>query len=246
MLGRFSEVFRRVRGHTIYAPGLDAKMVVLDAGANRGEFSRELRKGFGGTYLLIEANAGLCEGLREVEGFTVRQAALCSHDGPVGFNLSRNDEGSSLLPLPEDAVIGNVLAEKVEVPGVSLAAVLREQSRDFDVVKMDVEGAELEILRSAPAEALQSVGQLTVEFHCGPAFGLACPVEEVDDVIARLQGLGFLALDFSHSTRGNVLFINLAKHAIPLPRRLAWSWRYMPPRWLRGLAALIRGGKARG
>jgi len=52
----------------------------------------------------------------------------------------------------------------VEVPAAELASVIRELGGRVDLVKLDVEGAEIDVLREANASDLNSCCQLTVEF----------------------------------------------------------------------------------
>ena len=57
------------------------------------------------------------------------------------------------------------MADQVEVPAAELASVIRELGGRVDLVKLDVEGAEIDVLREANASDLNSCCQLTVEFH---------------------------------------------------------------------------------
>ena len=61
-----------------------------------------------------------------------------------------------------------------------------------DVLKLDIEGAEFQVLSESPAHVLQSIGQITVEFHDFlPAWRDA---KHMAGVRQRLQSLGFLAV----------------------------------------------------
>ena len=53
----------------------------------------------------------------------------------------------------------------MKVPAAELASVIRELGGRVDLVKLDVEGAEIDVLREANASDLNSCCQLTVEFH---------------------------------------------------------------------------------
>ncbi len=48
------------------------------------------------------------------------------------------------------------VADKVEVPAVELASVIRELGERVDLVKFDVEGAEIDVLREANVSDLNS------------------------------------------------------------------------------------------
>ena len=53
----------------------------------------------------------------------------------------------------------------MEVPAAELASVIRELGGPVDLVKLDVEGAEIDVLREVTASDPNSCCQLTVEFH---------------------------------------------------------------------------------
>lgn len=63
------------------------------------------------------------------------------------------------------------LVSSVRVEAVSLETVFRERDIGWcDFIKMDCEGAEYEILFSAPAHVLQRIGVMSVEYHYGGDF----------------------------------------------------------------------------
>ncbi|MGE3820535.1 MAG: FkbM family methyltransferase [Isosphaeraceae bacterium] len=221
----------RIHGHTVYTPILGRDPVVLDLGANRGGFSEAFVERFGGSAFLVEANPSLASFLREQKRFPVAEHAVCDRNGPVAFHVARNDEGSSLLTLPEQNAYDCVLVETVEVAGRTIDSLIEHFELDhIDLVKMDVEGAEVQALGTLSTETMRNIGQITVEFHSDVEFGFDIG-EAVEDVIKRLQELGFLFWDFSGETRRDVLFVN--RRAVPLPSRIKWSIRSNPPSWLK-------------
>src|SRR6516165_9318324 len=146
-----------------------------------------------------------------------------------------NDTGSSLLTLPRESVYNCVLRETIQVQARQLESLLAEfRAPRIDLLKMDIEGAEVGILRSLSRATLRAIGQITVEFHSDPVFGFDLH-REVEDVIRSLQRQGFLSLDFSGRARLDVLFVNRAIHRIPRLQRVLWQWQTTPPSWLSGL-----------
>ena len=219
-------IFAGVRGHSLYTPPLGASSVIVDLGANHGEFALQMSRRFGGRYYLVEANPELQETLRRDTSFRVLPYAVVSRDGPVRFNVATNDEGSSVLPLPETSVYDCTLARTVEVAGKRLEGILAEiDEPSIDLLKVDIEGAEIEMLCTAEPSLLQAIGQITVEFHGDSVFGFGLD-REVNQAIQRLRGLGFVALNFSRPMRTDVLFVNLARHGLSRPRALWWQLRY--------------------
>jgi hypothetical protein len=75
----------------------------------------------------------------------------------------------------------------------------------IDLLKMDIEGAELQVLPSLKDDwIVNNVVQLTIEFH---EFLDPSIVPDIKEIIKKLKGLGFYYLPFSHSY-GDVLFVN--------------------------------------
>ncbi|CAN5394064.1 hypothetical protein BH11PLA2_BH11PLA2_50490 [soil metagenome] len=231
-------MFVTIRGHTLYLPGIPTQPVVLDLGANRGEFSREFCERFGGTSVLVEANPVLAATLPTDGRFRSVNAAVAVQEGPVTFHLAKNDEGSSLLPLPSQSEFNCVLSEVVTVPGRRLETMLVEMGPRIDVLKMDIEGAEVAVLASLDFSVLATVGQLTVEFHCDPVFGYGGR-DAVEQLLNQFEHHGFLALDFHSQRRLDVLLINRHQHPIGGLRRLGLRLRYRPPVWLQRAKALL-------
>jgi FkbM family methyltransferase len=72
----------------------------------------------------------------------------------------------------------------------------------IDFLKMDVEGAELDVLRSANDEQLQRIGALSVEWHH--------PLEALAPLVNRLRRIGFDA-DIA-VVDGNVRYLKAKQH----------------------------------
>jgi FkbM family methyltransferase len=220
------EIFGKIRGHSVYTRPLGADSVVVDLGANHGEFSRQMSRRFGGRYYLVEGNPRLQMRLRTETQFPVLHYVVAPQDGPIRFNLARNDEGSSILALPERSIYDCILEQTVDVVGKRLETILDEIGEvRIDLLKVDIEGAEIEMLTTADPDRLRAIGQITVEFHDDAVFGFGLR-REVDIAIDRLARLGFLVLNFSRPLRTDVLFINRALHRASTLRALWWRLRH--------------------
>lgn len=231
--------FATIRGHTIYTPPLGPTSVIMDLGANHGAFAAEMHARFGGAYYVVEANPALAGRLREDNRFVVWHCAVTPTGGPIAFNVARNDEGSSILGLPTTSAYECVLSETVEVPGRTLESLIAAtDTARIDLVKMDIEGAEVAVLRDAPNDVLRRIGQLTIEFHGDPMFGFGL-ADEVEHVITSLRQRGFLCLDFTNRQRLNVLCINLELYPLPWLTRARWSLQTDPPNWLRRVWRIV-------
>jgi len=86
----------------------------------------------------------------------------------------------------------------------------------IDLIKMDVEGAEIVILESASASDLASCSQLTVEFHDKrPPFTR----RDVDRVCRRMRAEGYAIVMANWPKLDDVLFVNLK--SVPAAKRIA-------------------------
>lgn len=76
----------------------------------------------------------------------------------------------------------------------------------MDLVKFDIEGAEVDVLKEAPASDLNSCGQFTAEFHDSRA---PLTRRDVDDVCQRMRAAGYASVKPNWPNVDDVLFVNL-------------------------------------
>jgi len=101
---------------------------------------------------------------------TAINAAIWSHSGEVKFrggsciDHDRTVRGGCLwVPQRPDGFYEDPNAPIVTVPCISFTEALGD--REWDCVKMDIEGSEFEVLMSTPVESLRQIKQLQLEFH---------------------------------------------------------------------------------
>jgi len=208
---------RRLREHSFFATLLARPASVADFGAHRGEFFAALKSEHSISRApLIEADPGLAESLKQTfgdEADVVKAAAVAGANSrdAVMFTRSTNPESSSILK-EWSAAYG--IADQVKVPRVNLWNTFAPLGGRIDLIKMDVEGAEIGILQNASVSDLASCGQLTVEFH-----DRRPPLtrRDVDDVCRRMcsEGYGIVKPNWPHVD--DVLFVNL-KSMRPIKR----------------------------
>jgi len=192
-----------VRGHTICPRGLNADSHVLDFGANEGGFSRGIAEQFGCRCYAVEPNPTLFESIQSGPRTSKHNLAIASTDARLQMYISSNPEASSIYPLQEETA-----ATTIEVAGVSLEGfIAANHIPRVDLLKVDIEGAEIAMIDSTSDQTLRSIGQITVEFH---AWLNRITVEDVRRVIRRLEQLGFFHISFSRRWAADSLFLNRA------------------------------------
>jgi FkbM family methyltransferase len=188
---------------------------------------------------MVEANPELYAGLAAEGSFPAYHCAVTDEEGSVRFNIARNDEGSSILALPADSEYNCVLRETVTVPARTAASLLREIGWDrVDLIKMDIEGAEIRVLDSLGPDVLDRMAQFSIEFHSDPVFRFGIE-RQVEDCLDRMRDRGFLVVDFTFPNRRDVLLINALMLKIPLKDRIWWRLMYAPPRVLDRLLRIL-------
>ena len=113
--------------------------------------------------------------------------------------------------------MGNYGNGTVTVAGITLENFIKQQQIGvIDFLKVDVEGAEIEIFDSLKDETLLSMKQIAVEFHD------FCKGLDIKDSIIKLKKrfkkLGFLRISFKNNY--DVLFLNKHKIKFSLPEKV--------------------------
>jgi FkbM family methyltransferase len=195
-------------GHT-YLPGrLRAGGVVFDLGVNSGGFSRlvasRCRRVIG-----FEPDPSWAGRLELPANVTLIHKAIAAKPGRLPLHL--NPVTCSSLHY------GDSNAATAEVEAITLAEALAlEPAGRIELIKMDIEGEEIAVLRDAPEELFDRVAQMTVEFH---DFIDPASVPAIREVIARMHRLGFHIIKFSWRSYGDVLFLNKKLEPLSLWQR---------------------------
>lgn len=156
--------FKIITGHRIYTSNLSTNSTVIDLGTNKGEFLKEIQKKYNCKCFAVEPNLQLFQNI-SLEDSQKLNAAICKVDGPVSFFLSVNDEASSLV---QDLGAHWGKSSEVIIEGVSWKKVMELfnlENKVIDLLKVDIEGAELDLIESFDEEDIKSITQITVEFH---------------------------------------------------------------------------------
>jgi FkbM family methyltransferase len=178
---------RLVRGR-----GID---VVLDVGANEGLYAAKLRaNGYRGRIVSLEPLSAMFAKLEQAsagdDAWTSLRTAVGAQAGPATLNVAGNWASSSLLPMdprlpriePRTAYVGTEKCEVATLDGLRLLA-----PGERALLKVDVQGFELEVLRGAE-QTLRQVEAVDVELSLVPLYEGA---PDADDVVRHLEARGF-------------------------------------------------------
>lgn len=152
-------VIEEIFADHIYAePSLTDPLLIVDLGANIGASTLYFKTRYPvADVIAVEPDPDTCTLLRrnvEPFGVTVHQAAIGASDQPVRFARAVESFASSTVIVDG----GNVIT----VPGVRLDDL--GDSRDIDLLKIDIEGAEFEVLANCD---LSRVRNIVGEVHLG-------------------------------------------------------------------------------
>jgi FkbM family methyltransferase len=198
------------RHHHFVTSWLSPDAVVVDLGANRGFFSSEINADYDCKCYAIEAVPSLYGTIQTSTKIRKYNHAITATNGPVTFHMSTQDESGSMGDLPE-----NLRGESITVEGITLKTFLdREGIHQVDLLKMDIEGAEIELFHSLDDNTLGQIKQITVEFHDFlPYFDQK---EDIRQIKKRMKSLGFLCLPYSMTCHADVIFIHRKRSGLSL------------------------------
>jgi FkbM family methyltransferase len=172
--------------------------LVVDVGANRGQFATELRQsGYEGKLISYEP---LSDAYRDLQNFSKGdeawqvppRCAIGDRNGEVEINISRNSESSSILHMmeshrsaaPESAYLGK---EVVPIKMLDTLAIDNIKGARSPFLKIDTQGFEWHVLDGARA-TLPYVKGILVELSLVPLYE---GQHLWNDVMDRLESEGF-------------------------------------------------------
>jgi FkbM family methyltransferase len=193
-------IVERVRGHSFIGEWLGPDSLIVDLGMHEGRFAAEMQARYGCRITGVEGNPLLAEKLGRTPRMQCFNLAIAPARGEVDFHIDPdNSEASGLAR-------GAAGGERVlRVPGMRLAEFFAEQRiAEVDLLKIDIEGAEIELLAETDPRVFAPIRQICVEFHI---FLFAGHARRVAAVLQRMRGMGFFAIDFSRNWE-DALLIN--------------------------------------
>jgi FkbM family methyltransferase len=193
-----------VADHLIWPAALPEGARIVDCGANVGEFSRAMVRRFNASCIALEPVAAHYAQIGSP--IVAMQVAMGANCGRRTFGVSENPLESGFLSTGSDETT------TIEVDTITLSALMSNLGWQYaDLVKMDIEGAEIEVLDGCSDDTLAAIGQWTIEFH---DFNRLVPVADVKRLISRMRSLGFCEFSRFRGCYYDTLFINLNKHTL--------------------------------
>ncbi len=226
-----------VHEHTFLTRRMGPTSVVLDLGANQGLFSAAMVQRYHCLCHAVEPNPAMRRQIPDDPHIRVHPFAMSGAEGEATFHVSTDPLGSSLHTT--DALD---YTETITVPTETLAGLMDGQGiRHADLVKADIEGAEIAMFDGASDADLHRVDQFTVEFH---DFNGTTPVADVHRVLDRFRDLGFAVYRKARFAHFDVLILHPERLGVS---RAELAWIRTGRHYLTGAGRLARkalGGAA--
>ncbi len=205
----------KIAEHSYVRDWLGPAPVIVDLGANTGRFALAAISRYNARVYAAEAQPDLYESLADLRNpaLKVKHVAIAGKNGELVLNVYA-DRCASTGP----QLTTGESSRAVIVPAQTLGDFLNESGvTSVDLLKVDIEGSELEVLAEVSDAVLLSARQITVEFH---EFLYPETHAAIEAVKNRLKKLKFYVMDFS-LMNGDVLFVN------PAIRISKWALLYM-------------------
>lgn len=191
---------------------------VIDVGANRGQFALDVEAALPEARVYsFEPMSGAAATFRRVFGgnsrYSIVEVALGAGEGSADLHVSRHDDSSSLLPIGAAQVAffpGTEETAMTSVRVTTLDSALRMEALVEPVlVKIDVQGFELEVLRGA-VETLDRVRWIYVECSFEELYDGQPLASDVIDWLRthsfHLRGIGAIAEVGRRIVQADLLF----------------------------------------
>jgi FkbM family methyltransferase len=188
-----------IHWHTLLPKYLGPHSRVLDLGANYGHFAKAITDRFGCHCVAVEPSPVPYEAIKVHDRISKLQLAIGERSGTMAFRIDENALASSLS---EDSDDESLIVNVETLPELFF----KLNWNQIDLLKVDIEGAEIGMLSSCTDGFLQHhVAQISIEFH--DFCGITAP-EIVKASLDRLQRIGFHYVRMSRIGHQDTLLVN--------------------------------------
>jgi len=155
-------MIKEIKEHTFFDDYFGKEINIIDLGACRGEFIDEINSLYGvKKAILVEANPTNFSQLKDLPNYVLYNKAISSKDNEI---IEFFEDPTSPYNGSKDFNYFNGIKHSIKT--ISLETLCKENNIDFiDILKIDIEGAEYDVLENIPDSFFDKIGQITVEFH---------------------------------------------------------------------------------
>lgn len=203
-----------INTHSAIYDALSENSVVVDLGASQGAFSKQLKRKVNCFLHQIEANPELYNKLTILDKTISYNLAISNSNSEVTFYISDHPSSSSLRSDKKTN-----FSSKINIQCRSLKTFVEENKiQNIDLLKIDVEGAEIDILMSIDKMLMDKISQISVEFH-EKQFDTIKEIPKINAVINQLKSYGMFVINFTKPHYTDVLIVNLNHISINILKR---------------------------
>jgi len=178
-------MLHNIKEHTFFDNFLRKEITVVDLGTCQGEFIDEMDTLFNiKKSILVEANPTNFKKIKKSPNRVLYNKAIDSVNG--SFIKFYEDPGS---PYNGSKHFNYFNGIEHQIETITLETLCEENNIEFiDILKIDIEGAEYDVLENLPDSFFSKIGQITVEFHDFVDPKLKPKTQEI---INKMVSLGF-------------------------------------------------------
>jgi FkbM family methyltransferase len=167
--------------------GIENLETVFDIGANNGLFSLYLMNRGCKSVYAFEPNKEATKNIKSIlgnnSGYELIEKAVSDHDGELTFYVSANN--TTIGSISREHVANHSNPIEIKVPCISLKSFINEKKIEkIGLIKMDIEGAEYEIIEDLDEDIFNMTESFLVEFHNNDG-------KIVDKLIKKITSFGF-------------------------------------------------------
>jgi FkbM family methyltransferase len=220
----------RVCDHTFHFDRTNDFGVVVDLGMNKGEFSQWIATNTAARCYGAEPVPELFASLPRSERIVARRVAIGGEAGTKKLSIPDRLCAS----LSETGVVRG--ARQVDVEVVTLPSFIDTYGlASIDLLKVDIEGAEIDVLRSMKDDLFARIGQMTIEFH---DFMKRSDAPSVRELLGKIKDQGFFVINFGRKNYTDVVCLNRRRFDIDL---ITAGGLYVH-KYRKGIARMFRRG----